>query len=189
LSTEIQSLAVPLLKGSLPSAITDQPAVLAIYLLLILIVGSALLSVLLRNLVFAIAAFSATMAAVALLYLMLAPFLLFALQLLVFTTVSAALLLGLLRRTSGMEPAPESPFSPELGAGVVVGAALLALVGVLVSATNWPVRISGIASEGFSGSLLNDYVVAVAVVVVLLASAAVGAALLTNQRLARRLRR
>lgn len=186
MSTEIQSLAVPLLKGSLPSAITDQPAVLAIYLLLILIVGSALASIVLRNLVFAIAAFSATMAAVALLYLMLAPLLLFAVQLLVFTTASAGLLLGLLRRTSGMEPAPDSPFSPELIAGVAVSAALLALVGVVVSATNWPVRISGSASEGFSGSVLNGYVVGVAVVVVMLASAAVGAALLTNQRLTRR---
>jgi NADH:ubiquinone oxidoreductase subunit 6 (subunit J) len=117
---------------------------------------------------------------------MLAPLLLFAVQLLVFTTASAGLLLGLLRRTSGMEPAPDSPFSPELIAGVAVSAALLALVGVVVSATNWPVRISGSASEGFSGSVLNGYVVGVAVVVVMLASAAVGAALLTNQRLTRR---
>jgi len=189
LSTEIESLAVPLLKGSLPSAITDQPAVLLIYLLLLLIVGSALAGIVLRNLVFAIAAFSVTMAAVALLYLMVAPFLLFAVQLLVFTTVSAGLLLGLLRRTSGTAPAPDSPFSPELIAGVAVGTALLALVGVVVSATNWPVRISGGTNQGLGGSLANQYVVAVAVVVVMLASAALGTALLTSQRLARRFSR
>jgi NADH:ubiquinone oxidoreductase subunit 6 (subunit J) len=186
LSTEIESLAVPLLKGSLPPAVSSQPEVLIIYLLLLLIIGSALASIVLRNLVFAIAAFSATMVAVALLYLMLAPFLLFAVQLLVFTTLSAALLVGLLRRTSGTEPAPDSPFSPELIAGVAVGAAVLALLGVVVGATNWPVRISGISPQGLGGAVANQYVVAVAVVVVMLASAALGAALLTNQRLSRR---
>lgn len=185
MSTELESLAVPLLKGSLPSAIVDQPAVLVIYLLLILIVASALASVLLRNLVFAIAGFAISMGALALLYLMLAPFLLFAAQLLVFTAVSALLLLGLLRRTSGIEPAPDSPFSPELIAGVAVGAALLALVGLVVGATNWPVRVTGIQA-GFGGTVANQYVVALAVVVVILASGALGAALLMNQRIARR---
>ena len=185
MSTELESLAVPLLIGSLPSAIADQPAVLAIYLLLILIVGSALASVLLRNLVFAICAFAISMGALALLYLMLAPFLLFAAQLLVFTGVSALLLLGLLRRTTSMEPAPDSPFSPELIAGVAVGAALMALVGLVVGATNWPVRITG-NPAGFAGTIANKYVVAIAVVVVVLASAALGAALLLNQRIVRR---
>jgi len=141
--------------------------------------------VLLRNLVFAIAGFAISMGALALLYLMLAPFLLFAAQLLVFTAVSALLLLGLLRRTSGIEPAPDSPFSPELIAGVAVGAALLALVGLVVGATNWPVRVTGIQA-GFGGTVANQYVVALAVVVVILASGALGAALLMNQRIARR---
>jgi len=186
LSTEIESLAVPLLKGSLPPAVSSQPEVLIIYLLLFLIIGSALASVVLRNLVFAIAAFSATMAALALLYLTLAPFLLFALQLFAFTTVSAGLLVGLLRRTTGLDPAPDSPFSPELIAGGAVGAALLALLGVVVGATNWPVKISAGAFEGLAGSVADRYVVAIAVVVVMLASAALGAALLTNQRLSRR---
>jgi NADH:ubiquinone oxidoreductase subunit 6 (subunit J) len=176
---------VPLLKGLLPPAVSNQPEVLIIYLLLLLIIGSALASVVLRNLVFAIAAFSATMVAVALLYLMLAPFLLFAVQLLLFTTVSAALLVGLLRRTSGTEPPPESPFSRELIGGVAVGAVLLALVGVVVGATNWPVRIVGI-TPGLGGTLTEQYVVAIAVLVVVLACAALGAALLTNQRLSRR---
>ena len=77
MSTEIESLAVPLI-GALPQSITDQPAVLIIYLLLIVAIGSALASVLLRSMLYAIAAFAVTMAAVAFLYLMLAPFLLFA---------------------------------------------------------------------------------------------------------------
>jgi NADH:ubiquinone oxidoreductase subunit 6 (subunit J) len=139
----------------------------------------------LRNLIFAIGGFAITMGALALLYLMLAPFLLFAAQLLVFTGVSAFLLLGLLRRTGGIEPAPDSPFSPELIAGVAVGSALMALVGLVVGATNWPVRITGVQA-GFGGTVANQYVVAIAVVVVLLASAALGAALLMNQRIARR---
>jgi NADH:ubiquinone oxidoreductase subunit 6 (subunit J) len=188
LSTEIESLAVPLLKGLLPQAVSSQPEVLIIYLLLLLIIGSALASVVIRNLVFAIAAYSATMVAVALLYLMLAPFLLFAVQLLLFTTVSATLLVGLLRRTSGIEPAPDSPFSRELIAGIAVGAVLLALVGVVVGATNWPVRIVGIR-PGLGGTLTEQYVVAIAVLVVVLASGALGAALLTSQRLSRRLPR
>lgn len=179
---------MPLLKGSLPSAIVDQPAVLVIYLLLILIVASALASVLLRNLVFAIAGFAVSMGALALLYLMLAPFLLFAAQLLVFTAVSGLLLLGLLRRTSGVEPAPDSPFSSELIAGVAVGAALLAIVGLAVGATNWPVRVTGIQA-GFGRTVANQYVVALSVVVVMLACAALGAALLINQRIPRRVPR
>lgn len=185
MSTELESLAVPLLKGTLPSAITDQPAVLIIYLLLLLIVAGALASVVLRNLVFAVGSFSATMGLVSLLYLVLAPFLLFALQLLLFTLVSAAILFGLLRRTSGLDPAPDSPFGPELIAGVLAGAALLALLGVVVGATNWPVKLVGI-TPGFYGTLASQFVVAIAVIVVMLCSAALGAALLTSQRVRRR---
>jgi NADH:ubiquinone oxidoreductase subunit 6 (subunit J) len=180
LSTEIESLAVPLLKGSLPSAIMDQPAVVIIYLLLLLMIGSALAAVILRNLVFAIAGFALTMGAVALLYLMLAPFLVFAVQLLVFTTVSAALLLGLLRRTAGLQPAPVSPFSRELIAGVAVGAVLLALLAVVVGATRWPASIS---AGPAAGNLIDQYVVGIAVLLVMLASAALGVVLLTTERL------
>lgn len=188
MSTEIQSLAVPLLKGSLPPAVSAQPEVLIIYLLLLLIVAGALTSVLLRNMAFAIGGFAITMGALSLIYLMLAPFLLFAAQLLVFTGVSALLLLGLLRRTSGMEEATTSPFSPELTAGVAVGTALLALLGVVVGATNWPVRVTGIQA-GFGGTVANQYVVAIAVAVVMLASASLGVTLLLNQRFARRVPR
>lgn len=175
-----------LLKGSVPLPITAEPAVIVIYVLLILIVGTALASILLRNLLFAIASFSATMVGVALLYLLLAPFLLFAVQLLIFTTISAGLLLALLRSTSGLESPPESPFSPELIAGSAVGAALLALLGVVAGATNWPVRIHGGPMVGLGGTLVNTYVVGIAVLVVILASAALGAGLLTIQRPGRR---
>jgi NADH:ubiquinone oxidoreductase subunit 6 (subunit J) len=177
---------VLLLKGSVPLPITAEPAVIVIYVLLILIVGSALASILLRNVLFAIASFSATMVGVALLYLLLAPFLLFAVQLLIFTTISAGLLLALVRSTSGLESPPESPFSPELISGSAVGAALLALLGVVVGATNWPVRIHGGPMVGLGGTLVNTYVVGIAVLVVILASAALGAGLLTMQRPARR---
>ena len=186
LNTEIESLAVLLLKGSVPSPITAEPAVVVIYVLLVLIVGSALASLVFRNVLFAVASFGATMVGVALLYLMLAPFLLFAVQLLIFTTVSAGLLLALLRSTSGLESPPESPFSPELIGGSAVGAAVLALFGVVVGATNWPVRIHGGPMVGLGGTLVNTYIVGIAILVVIVASAALGVGLLTMQRPRRR---
>ncbi len=184
MSTEIESLAVPLI-GALPQSITDQPAVLIIYVLLVVAIGSALASVLLRSVLYAIAAFAVTMAAVAFLYLMLAPFLLFAVQLLIFTTVSAGLLIGLLRTTTGLDEAPASPFSAELIAGAAIAAAVAALLGVVVGATHWPVHFTDL-TEGFGHSLLNTYIVGIAVLVVMVASAALGAGLLVTQRLGRR---
>ncbi|MEO6796994.1 MAG: hypothetical protein ABI401_05370 [Candidatus Dormibacter sp.] len=175
-----------LLKGTVPHSLTDQPAVLIIYVLLVVIIGAALASVILRNVVFAIASFAVTMAAVAFVYLMLAPFLLFAVQLLLFTTISAGLLLGLLRTTTGLTPAPTSPFGSELIGGAAVGAALFALIGVVVGATNWPVKVSGGPMEGLAGTLAGTYLVGLAVLVVLVASAALGAGLLATQRLGRR---
>ena len=88
--------------GAPPQPITSAPLVFFVYLVLILLIGSALASVLLRNTLYGIGAFAASMVLVALLYLAIAPFLLVAVQLLVFTTVSAALLIGLLRATTGL---------------------------------------------------------------------------------------
>src|SRR5438876_11160946 len=105
----------------------------------ILMLGSALASVLLRNTLYAIGAFAASMVLVALLYLAIAPFLLFAVQLLVFTTVSAALLIRLLRETTGLRPATLGPLSREWIIGAAVSAAVLALLEVVLGATAWPV--------------------------------------------------
>ncbi len=187
MNTEIESLAV-LLKGTLPSSMTDQPAVFIIYVLLVILVGSAVASVVFRNVLFAIASFAVTMAAVAFLYLMLAPFLLFAVQLLVFTTVSAALLIGLLRTTTGLDKSLPSPFGAELIGGAAVAAALLALLVVVVGMTNWPVRAVGPQRSPFSvpidfgRTITDNYIVGLAVLAVLLASAALGAGLLVTQR-------
>ena len=63
-----------------------------------------------------------------------APFLLFAIQLLVFTTVSAALLIGLLRETSGLKPTSLGPLSREWIIGAAVSAAALALLVATVGA-------------------------------------------------------
>src|SRR5205807_8202697 len=104
-------------------------------------VASALATVFLRSTVFATGAFAATMVLVALLYLTIAPFLLFAVQLLVFTTVSAALLVGVLRRTTGLDSTQE-PFSREWIIGAAVAAALLALLVVIVAGPSWPLRPS-----------------------------------------------
>lgn len=185
MSTEIESQAV-LLIGAVPQPITSEPAAFLIYLLLAIVVGSALASVLLRNALFAIASFIATMAGVAFLYLMLAPFLLFALQLLLFTTVSALLLVGLIRMTSGLDSAPDSPFSPELIAGSAVAAVLLALLAVVVGATNWPVRVAPDFAEGIGHSLTTTYIVGLGVLVVIIASAALGAGLLRTVPVLRR---
>src|SRR5438132_6344091 len=140
-------------------------------------VASALASVLLRSTVIATGAFAATMVLIALLYLAIAPFLLFAVQLLVFTTVSAALLVGVLRRTTGLDSTQE-PFSREWIVGGAVAAALLALLVVIVATTSWPVRPSVTTGAGLGGPLTNNYVVGLGVLVVLLASAALGSGLL-----------
>ena len=162
--------------GALPQPITSAPLVILIYAVLLLMVASALASVLLRSTVIATGAFAATMVLVALLYLTIAPFLLFAVQLLVFTTVSAALLAGLLRRTTGLESTQE-PFSREWIVGTAVAAAVLALLVVMLATTSWPVRPVN-AGAGFGATLTNTYVVGLAVLVVILASAALGGGLL-----------
>ena len=163
--------------GALPQPITSAPLVILIYAVLVLMVTSALASVLLRSTVFATGAFAATMVLIALLYLAIAPFLLFAVQLLVFTTVSAALLVGVLRRTTGVDSTQE-PFSREWIVGAAVAAAVLALLVVIVATTSWPVRPTVNAAAGFGATLANTYVVGLAVLVVILASAALGGGLL-----------
>jgi len=166
-----------LLIGALPQPITSAPLVILIYAVLVLMVASALASVLLRNTLYAIGAFAATMVLVALLYLTIAPFLLFAVQLLVFTTVSAALLVGLLQQTAGLDSTQE-PFSREWIIGAAVAAALLALLVVVVATTSWPIRLTANAGPGFGATLTNSYIVGLAVLVVILASAALGSGLL-----------
>ena len=169
-----------LLKGTIPAAISSAPLVILIYVVLIVMVASALASVLLRDLLYSIGAFAATMVMIALLYLTIAPFLLFAIQLLVFTTISAALLIGMLRLTTGVEPVSAGPFSREWIVGAAVAAVGLALLGVVLAATSWPVRVCCSAMEDFGSSLTNAYVVGLATVVVLLASAALGAGLIVR---------
>jgi len=166
-----------LLIGALPQPITSAPLVILIYAVLVLMVASALASVLLRNMLYAIGAFAATMVLVALLYLTIAPFLLFAVQLLVFTTVSAALLVGLLRQTAGLDTTQE-PFSREWIIGAAVAAALLALLVLVVATTSWPIRLTANAGPGFGATLTNSYIVGLAVLVVIVASAALGSGLL-----------
>ena len=163
--------------GALPQPITEAPLVILIYAVLVLMLAGALASVLLRSTLLAIGAFAATTALVALLYLTIAPFLLFAVQLLVFTTVSAALLVGLLRQTAGLESTQE-PFSREWSIGAAIAAALLALLVVVAATTSWPVRATANAGAGFGATLTSTYVVGLAVLVVILASAALGCGLL-----------
>jgi len=171
---------VPLI-GAVQEPITSAPLVIFIYLVLILMIAGALAGILLRSTLYAIGAFSATLALVALLYLTIAPFLLFAVQLLVFTTVSAALLIGLLRETSGIQASTVGPFSREWIIGAAVAAALLALVGVVAAATSWPIRVgpqSIVCCPSFLPLVTDGYPVALATVIVLIGSAALGCGLL-----------
>jgi NADH:ubiquinone oxidoreductase subunit 6 (subunit J) len=169
------------LTGGLQQPITEAPLVILIYAVLVLMVASAVASVLLRNMVYAVGAFATTMLVVAILYLIIAPFLLFAVQLLIFTTVSAVLLIGLLRETSGLERPTVGPFSREWIIGGAAAAALLALVGVVAAATSWPIREGpqGIACcPSFLNTVTDGYRVALATVVILIGSAALGSGLL-----------
>lgn len=167
-----------LLIGALPQPITSAPLVILIYLVVIFLVISALTSVLVRDTLWTLGAFSAAMVLIALLYLTIAPFLLFAVQLLVFTTVSAALLIGLLRQATGLGPSTQEPFSRDWIIGAAVAAALLALLVVVVATTSWPIGLTGNAGAGFGATLTNTYLVGFAVLVVVLASAALGSGLL-----------
>jgi NADH:ubiquinone oxidoreductase subunit 6 (subunit J) len=168
---------VPLI-GALPQSITSAPLVFFVYLVLILLLGSALATVLIRNTLYGIGAFAASMVLVSLLYLALAPFLLFAVQLLVFTTVSAAILIGLLRATTGLQASSVGRLSPEWIIGAAVSAVMFALLALVLGATSWPVQVCCSLPEDFGQVLGNTYVVGLAVLAVILGSAAIGSGLL-----------
>ena len=167
-----------MLIGALPAPITSAPVVILIYAVLLLMIAAALASVLLRNILYAVGAFAATMLLVAILYLTIAPALLFGAQVLLVTTLSAAMLIALLRQTTGLEPSAVGPFSREWVVGAAVSAALLALVGLVMLATSWPVRTCCALSGTLTNVLSNTYVVALWTLAILLGSAALGCALL-----------
>jgi NADH:ubiquinone oxidoreductase subunit 6 (subunit J) len=168
---------VPLI-GALPQPITSAPLVFFVYLVLILLIGSALASVLLRNTLYAVGAFAASMVLVALLYLAIAPFLLVALQLLVFTTVSAVLLTGLLRATTGLGTSSVGRLSAEWIIGAAVSAVMFALLALVLGATSWPTQPCCAIPEDFGGVLGSTYAVGLAVLAVIVGSAALGSGLL-----------
>lgn len=189
MNTEIESLAV-LLKGTVPHSLTDQPAVLIIYVLLVVIIGAALACVVLRNVVFAIASFAGTMAAVAFLYLFIQPYsaaraMLFAAQLIVATLAPAVLMLGLVRRTSGLARPPSSPNGRENLAGAVVASLVFALFAVVVGRAAWPVRVAPDLFSGLARTITDSYVVALAALVVLVGASTLGVWLLLGQRAGR----
>ena len=167
-----------MLIGTLPAPVTSAPLVILIYVVLILMVASAVASVVLRNALYAVAAFAATMLLVAILYLTIAPFLLFAVQLLIVTVLSVLLLLVLLRDSTGLQRATIGPFGRQSIIGAAVSAALLALIAVIVGATNWPNRICCSLPASFGGAVTNEYVVGLVTIIILIGSAAVGTRLL-----------
>ncbi len=164
--------------GALPQPITSAPLVFFVYLVLVLLLGSALASVLLRNTLYGIGAFAASMVLVALLYLAIAPFLLVAVQLLAFTTVSAAFLIGLLRATTRFKASSVGRLSREWIIGAAVAAVLFALLALVLGITAWPVRVCCALPESFGSVLANTYPVGLAVLAVILGSAALGSGFL-----------
>ena len=164
--------------GALPQPITSAPLVFFVYLVLILLIGSALASVLLRNTLYAVGAFAASMVLLALLYLAIAPFLLVALQLLVFTTVSAVLLIGLLRGTTRLRTSSLGRLSPGWIIGGAVSSVMFALLALVLGATSWPVQVCCSIPEDFGQVLANSYIVGLAVLAVILGSAALGSGLM-----------
>ncbi|TMD24098.1 MAG: hypothetical protein E6I99_03925 [Chloroflexi bacterium] len=174
--------------GALPQpiasapAITSAPLVLFIYLVLILLLVTALTSAVVRNTVWAIGSFASSMALLALLFLTIAPFLLFAVQLVIYTTISGGLLLGVLRQTTSLERPPSIPFNRTWIAGGAIAAAVGSLLLLVVAATNWPVDLlqRGVLSlpHPFVQTLLDTYAVGLATLVVLMGSAALGTVLL-----------
>jgi hypothetical protein len=105
--------------------------------------------------------------------------------LLVVTTVSAALVLALLRRTGGLEGNMLGPLAREWIVGAALAAAVLLFVGAVVGATRWPVRLAGQPFADFAGAITNQYLVALVVTVILLAGAALGAGLLLAEPITR----
>ncbi len=146
--------------GALPQPITSAPLVILLYVVLTLMIVSALTSVLVRDTLWAIGAFSSSMVLIAVLYLTIAPFLLFAVQ-----------LPGLGRSTQG-------PLHRDWIVGAAVVAALLALLVVVLATTSWPIGLIGNAGPGVGEALGTKYVVGLAVLVVILASAALGSGLM-----------
>ncbi len=171
-----------LLTGAVLGPITSPGLVILVYLVLALMLVAALATVLVRDLLFSVAAFAATLLLVAILYLAIAPFALFAVQLLIFAGISALIVLWLLRDTTGLERQSVGPFSREWIIGGGVAAAVLALVAVVVGVTAWPAGCCAPSlMTGFGESVFNTYVVGLATTVILLASAAVGASLVLRR--------
>ena len=142
-------------------------------------VASALASVLLRSALYAVGAFCGTMLLVAILYLTIASPLVFAVQLVLYTAISAALLLAVLRQTTGIDgAAPVGPFSREWIIGGGVAAAFLALLGLVMALTKWPVSTCCALSTGVFDTLSDSYVVAIWTLAILVGSAALACGLL-----------
>lgn len=175
-----------MLIGTLPAPITPTPLVILLYAAIVVMLGAALASVLLDNSLYAIGGFGLVMVMVALLYLVLAPVALFLVQLVAFTTVTVALALGVLRTGGQLRRPPRSPFSRDWIPGTILAAALFALIAVVTGTASWPVRAVAATRAGFAGTLADTYLVAIATLVVVAASAALGVALLLRYRVDRR---
>jgi NADH:ubiquinone oxidoreductase subunit 6 (subunit J) len=171
-----------LLKGAVLVPITSPGLVILIYIVLALMLVAALTTVLVRDLFFSVGAFAATLLLVAILYLAMAPFALFAVQLVIFAGVSALIVVWLLRDTTGLERQRVGPFSREWIIGGGVAAAVLALIALVVGVTAWPAGCCAPSLvTGFGDSVTNSYVVGLATTVIVLASGAVGASLVLRR--------
>ena len=163
-----------LLIGALPQPITSAPLALTVYATLILMVASALASVLLRDTLYSIAGFVGTMVFLGILYVAIAPWEVVAVQLVIVAGVNAALLVALLRDTTGLRASSIGPFSREWTVGAAVSSLLFAVLGGVVGAASWPVKVCCSVSVGFGQTLLDGYVIGIWTLALVLGSAAMG---------------
>jgi len=156
--------------------IDSTPVALASYLAGLLLLAGALGVVLLRNIVEAAFALFFTFAMVAVLFLLLNAGFMFAVQLLLYATITGILVGAALLLTRGTEGSAPNAFSRQLIPAVAVaGALFLLLVGVVVRAT-WPLTPwPGSGTDRLARGLLTEYAVPFVALGVLFLAAMAGA--------------
>ncbi len=157
----------------------------AFILLALLLLGSALAAILLRNLVHAVLALSITFACLAALYLQLnAQFVGFA-QLLVYVGAVAILIVFAILLTRGSEPAGGSIFVHHWGAGAAVALLIFTvLAGILSSNSAFRAEVPSPASvtvRDLGGQLMTKDVLPLEILGLLLTAALIGAVLIAMQ--------
>ncbi len=152
----------------------------AFILIAILLLGSALAAILLRNLVHAVLALTVTFASLAALYLQLAAQFVGFAQLLVYVGAVAILIVFALLLTRGAEPSGTSIFARGWGLGAGVALLLFCLLAA-IELSGFPARVSAPPSASVREigiQLMTNYVLPLEILGLLLTAALIGAVLI-----------